>query len=367
MKRKMIMIASVAFIVLLLAGCGEVSRQNVPVDIPPSAFVDRMFAAEGNIYAIRSAGGYSYITTEFSNDPVCYQISKLLNGRYSDAIWHEQSGRLYYSDGYRVYSCDLTGNDKIAIWELPDGSKKDFVSIAAVADDCLLIEGGYGERKPAEHSISGDYMYRTRTYFSVNVKTGEAVSVLSEVPYYKMPNVLCSHGSSVLAVQLTDRDGYAPILENETQGEETARVVSIELLSGEVKELGFFTTVGTISHADGVVSDDKLYFMCERVGIYSMPLSEGEIERVRLDTTQVPGMDQFIGISQYNEKAYVLMWDGVTYPSSALCEWDMEKNILLPMATTDDTFTPMGFYIDSDTYFLFAGEEIISGGLSGNS
>lgn len=364
MKRNSLLMILLTFIVLLLAGCGEANRQNEPVDLPPSAFVDRMFAAEGSIYAIRSAGGYSYITTEFSSNPLCYRLAPLSNGKYSDAIWHPRSGRLYYSDGYKIYSCDLTGNDKTILWELPDGSKKDFASIVAMAEDCLLIEGGYGEKKPAEHSYdSGKYAYRTRTYFSVNVKTGEAVSVLSEVPYYKMPNILCSYGSSVLAVQLAEKNGYDPILENETLGEEAARVVSIDLLSGELKELGFFTTVGTISHADGVVIDKKLYFICERAGMYVMPLTGGEIERVQLDTARVPEMDQFVGVEEYDGKLYVLMWDGNTYPPSALCEWEEETGALIPVATTDNTFTATGFLVDGDTYFLFAGAEIISGEL----
>ena len=112
---------AITFAVLLLTGCSGGSHQNEPVEIPPSAFVDRIFTAEGNVYAIRSAGGYSYITTEFSNNPLCYQIAPLLNGKYSDAIWHPQSGRLYYSDGCGIYSCDLTGNNKTILWELPDG------------------------------------------------------------------------------------------------------------------------------------------------------------------------------------------------------------------------------------------------------
>ena len=97
--------------------------------------------------------------------------------------------------------------------------------------------------------------------------------------------------------------------------------------------------------------------------MYAIPITGGEIEGINLDTSRVPEMDQFVGVEEYDGKLYVLMWDGNTYPPSALCEWAEETGALVPVATTDGTFTATGFLVDGDTYFLFAGAEIISGEL----
>ena len=362
--KKICLLLTVIATLSALVGCAGEGKRNEPMELPEFAFIDRMFSAEGTVYAIRSAGGYSYITAEGSPAPVCYQLAALSNGRYSDAVWNESSGRLYYSDGCGVYCCDLTGNEKSIIWELPKGTKKDFVNIAASANDYLLVKGGYGERQSA--SRPEDYMYKTCGYYSLNIKTGEAIPVLNEVPFYKLPVVLCAYENTVIAVQLTSRDEYDPILVNKTQGEETARVLRMDLQTGESKELGSFCAIGTISAADGAVCDDRLYFICEKSGLYSMPLSGGEIERLQLDTARVPGMDQYISMEESKGAVYLLMWDGVTYPPSALCIWDPETG-LLPVTTTDNTFSATGFLIDRETYFLFAGAEIISGKLPEHS
>ena len=65
----------------------------------------------------------------------------------------------------------------------------------------------------------------------------------------------------------------------------------------------------------------------------------------------------------YNGKIFLLMWAGNTYPKAALCEWNRETGVLLPIVTTDSTFSATGFLIHSDSYYLYDEVKVVSGEL----
>ena len=146
---------------------------------------------------------------------------------------------------------------------------------------------------------------------------------------------------------------------------ETVAVLRLDLRSGERTELAAFTATGNISHADGAMLDDRLYFLYDRWRIYALPLSGGEIEQPSISTAQVPGMNQFIAIEEYRGEVYLLMWEGNTYPPAALCRWERESGELVPIVTTGSDFSPRGVLIAGEQYYLFSGKSMLSGELVG--
>ena len=367
MKRKYIGFLLNIFIAILLTACSHENKPNQPVKLPEYAFIDNIFLIGDNIYATRSAGnsegGYSYLSTELSDKQVSYPLASLRNGEENDALWHDSTKRLYYSEAHRVYSCDSTGNEKEILWELPEGSKNDAVEIIASAKEYLILKTAHGDRKPASQSLFGNFVYREYDYYSVNIVTGEALLLLSDIPYTRLPHPLCVHENTMIFLQLTGKEGYASPQENEMGTPEEACVMKIDLLTGKKTELGFMNTSGTISHAEGAVLEDRLYFIFEYGGFYSLPLSGGDMEAIYPDKSNVPEMDRYERIKAYNGKIFLLMWAGNTYPKAALCEWNRETGVLLPIVTTDSTFSATGFLIHSDSYYLYDEVKVVSGEL----
>ena len=336
---KKIFLLYLVFILLMLTGCIGISAGNEPLEIPDDAFISRMFYADENLYAIRSEGGYSYISHESSNPVHCYRLAEFSGGNHGDPIWHAPSGRLYFSNGHKVYSSDLSANGKELLWKFPRERKEDYARIMAVSDDCLVVCGF--------RWWSGQYP--NRDYYSVNISTGGAVKLLDEVPSVRDPIVLCCYENTALFAQ---KDG------------QNLRVLSFDLLSGESRELGRIAYEDRIYTANGVVLNDTLYFICENDGIYSVPFSGGTIEYRRPDTAQMSIlMNRLIAIEAYNDTLYILMgfgYDGFT----TLCGWEPTANTLYTVAATDHTFSATGFALGNNTYSIFARSKYLSGELT---
>ena len=322
-----------AAVLLLLSGCGNQNAVNKPAELPESTYIDRLFAVDGQLYSVRHGGGGAYINYESAEPPVCYQLPS------DDAAWHESSGRLYYSDGYQVHSCDLTGNEKTLAWKFQNKSKEDLADIMAAADDRLLVSGAYW----------WGGQYPTRDYYSLDVATGEAVKLMGDVALAFQPELLCTYENTAFLLQ-KDGNNY--------------RVLACDLLTGESRELGRFDYEAAIRIADGAVLGDRLYFICERNGIYSVPLSGGDVECRWLDTDLVPGMDRVVALEAYDGELYVLLKDGADYPPSAFCRWEAETNLLHPIFTSDGTFSAGNAFLHDGKYYLFTGSKLVDGELT---
>ena len=317
---------------LLLSGCSGKNAVNEPIELPETAYIDRLFAVDGQLYSVRHGSGAAYINHESAEPSVCYQIPS------DDAVWHESCARLYYSDGYQVYSCDLTGNEKTLVWTFQNKSKEDRADIMAAADGRLLVSGAYW----------WGGQYPTSDYYSLDVTTGEAVKLMGNVAVAFQPELLCIYGNTAFFVQKDGQNYY---------------VLACDLLSGESKELGRFDYEAAIRIADGAVLGDRLYFICERNGIYSVPLSGGEVEYRWPDTDLTPGMDRVVALDAYNGELYVLLKDGADYPPAAFCRWEAETNLLHPILTTDGTFSAGNAFLHDGKYYLFTGSKLVSGEL----
>lgn len=367
MKRKCVYVLLLIFLVLSLTACSNENQPNGPVELPEDAFIDNVFIIENKLYTTRSAGGkdggHSYITTELTNEQISYPLAALRSGGENDALWHDATKRLYYSEAQHIYSCDTTGNERELFWELPESTKNDIVKIIAATDDYLILKTAHGDRKPASLSLGGNFAYREYEFYSVNITTGESLLLLSEVPYTNLPTPLCVHENTILFVQLTGKQGKDDSRDNGTAALGEACVLQINLLTGEKTELGYLNTSGSISHAEGAVLNNTLYFIFEYGGFYSLPLSGGEINAIYPDKSNVPEMNRYERIKEYHGKIYILMWDGDTYPPTALCEWDPETGVLTPIAKTDSSFTATGFIVHSNSYYLFNEVNIESGEL----
>lgn len=349
---------ALALVLLLLIGCG----QNKPVELPEFAPIDRIFTVDETLYAVRSAGSRAYISTESAGETLAYRLSALANGRYSDALWHEQSGRLFFSVGYKVYSSDQTGGNKHLVWKLPDGTRKDFVRVFAAGEDRLLIKGGYGQRNRIMGS-NALYTYDSFEFFSLNVNTGEVLPLSSEIGMHRTLTPICAKGNTVWLLWQKGNLIASPVYVNQSQGTVPAYVLQLDLLTGEYKELGSFSVNGTVHSADGVVLDEQLYFMYDEGGVYTLPLSGGTVEILPLDTTNAPGMHLIKSMAEHEGNIYCLTWDSRSYPSSALCTWDPETGALMSFVTTDNTDTCDGFLVDGENYSLFSAYEIYCGTL----
>lgn len=366
MKKRCIAILSALLFLFPLSGCGQTSK---PVEMPQWAYIYDLFINDGTVYALRDQAD-TYITTELTDAPVCYMLDSKNQKEY-DALWHEPSKRLYFSDGYGIYHCDLTGKEKTLLWEHPEGTKKDFARIAAAGDDRLLVCVAYGTRNSAVYSKSTPYRYLTRDYFSVDIVTGEALPVLGGVASYEVPQIVCTHENTVFFLQITSRDNsYSPITQTSgssagsTSKRETVAVCSIDLLTGEKQELGTFYTYGSISSGDGAVLEDTLYFMYDYSGIYAVPLSGGSVGIRALISKHVDGMTTPAAIEEANGNLYILMWDGVNYPVGLLCEWEPETGVLYAAGENATLPSAIGAVIRGDTWYLFSGTEVITGTLS---
>lgn len=350
----------VVLFLLIATGCTGQTKPNEPVELPHGAFINRVFTVDGKVYAIRNAEGNAYITTEFSEGPLCYPLSKL-NGGYGDALWHAPSGRIYYSEGCAVYSCDVTGNDKKLIWRLPEGKKrKDRVQLLTVSNDRLLVSGAYAERKPAEYyAKSGTYSYDTRAYFSLDITTGKGLSILRG---NKRLVPICVQKNTLWAVEQSVGSWDSVLLEDMTRREKTGQILRVDLLTGERKELHTFENLGTASKACGVVTNDSLY--CSIDGMFcAIPLVGGAPDFKWPDEFRAAGMDQVRSIAEYDGAIYVLMEDDTADLTLALCQWKLKSEELLPIFASEDAFYPGGFHIDGERYFLFMGDEMIWGKL----
>ena len=338
MKKRASIISTIAVcfllaaVLLLLSGCGNQNAVNEPIELPETAYIDRLFAVDGQLYSVRHGGGGAYINYESAEPSVCYQLPS------DDAVWHESSARLYYSDGYQVHSCDLTGNEKTLVWKFKNKSKEDRADILAAADDRLLVSGAYW----------WGGQYPTCDYYSLDAATGEAVKLMGDVPTAFQPELLCTHGNTAFFVQ-KNGGNY--------------RVLACDLLTGESKELGRFDYEVLIYTADGAVLGDRLYFICERNGIYSVPLSGGEVEHSWPDTDLVLGMDRVIAVEAYEGELYALLWDGADSPPAAFCKWEPDTNLLHPIFTSDGTFSASDVFLHDGEYCLFTGAKLMNGEL----
>ena len=330
MKKRVIWLLIAAM--FLLSGCGGRNAVNEPVELPETAYIGRMFAVDGQLYSVRHGSGAAYINYESAEPSVCYQLPS------DDAVWHESSARLYYSDGYQVYSCDLTGNEKTLVWTFQNKSKEDRADILAAADDRLLVSGAYW----------WGGQYPTCDYYSLDAATGETVKLMGDVTAAFQPELLCTYENTAFFVQKNGQN---------------YRVLACDLLSGESKELGRFDYEVPIYTADGAVLSDRLYFICERNGIYSVPLSGGEVEYCWPDTGLVLGMDRLIAVEAYEGELYALLWDGADSPPVAFCKWEPDTNLLHPIFTSDGTFSASDVFLHDGEYYLFTGAKLMNGEL----
>ncbi len=349
---------ALALVLLLLIGCG----QNKPVELPEYAPIDRLFTVDDELYAVHSAGSRAYISTESAGETLAYPLGALADGNFSDALWHEQSGQLFYSIGYKLYSSDQTGNNKHLVWKLPDGTRKDFVRVFAAGEDRLLIKGGYGQRNRNMGS-NALYTYDSFEFFSLNVNTGEVLPLSSEIGTHRTLTPICAKGNTVWLLWQKGNLIASPVYVNQSQGTVPAYVLQLDLLTGEYRELGSFSVNGTVHSADGVVLDEQLYFMYNEGGVYTLPLSGGTVETLPLDNTNAPGMHLIKSMAEHEGNIYCLTWDSRSYPSSALCTWDPETGALMSFVTMDNTDTCDGFLVDGENYSLFSAYEIYCGTL----
>lgn len=346
MKKSCTLILSVLLALQVLTGCRG-DKVNEPTELPEDAYIYDLFTTDGNVYALRDDGKHTYISTEFSDEPVCYQLPG-----DSDAVWHAPSGRLYYGDGCGIYSCDLTGNDRMLLWELPDGTRKDYARVEAIFDDWIFICVGYGN---------------TYRYFALNLNTGEDQAILgvslagtpairdsldTSTSYTGLPEVLCLYGDTLLYLQKNRTD--------------TISVWSASLSSGEITQLGSFSSNGNPGSCGGFVREDTLYFNNSNYSfIYSVPLSGGEVAFIPLDTEQADGMTLLTQLREVDGTVYVLMRDGTTYHNAMLCELDIDSKALRAVDEEKRTLPEAeGFWIDKDQYFIFSRTAIASGELS---
>lgn len=271
-------------------------------------------------------------------------LSEIQNG---DAVWCRANGKIYYSNGGKVFSCNAAGKDTEFVCKLPRKLRKNFVTISAATADNLIIQCGK----------------RACNYYSLNIQTGESVLLFENILYNSL-QVLCSSDSTLFSLQKPQKANYDPILINTVREEETVYVLSTNIDTAESELLGHISINGGISNADGAVSESRLFFVCKpATGMYSISLTGGDVEFILPDTQAIPEMDEVVSLEEKDGVLYMLMQSETANPKSALCKYDPQTNKALPVVTIDNTFAAKNFLIDGNAYYLFDESNSLSGQL----
>lgn len=354
--KKRYMIGIIALLILLtLSGCGKESK---PINLPTGTdlALEQVFEAEGKIYylysnwELRTRTRDYYLATEDMTDGTAYALNGL-------CTWHEGSGRLYYTEKHKLYSCDLQGGDKTLVWEWKEGKREDTLRVAACSEDRLLLRGAHGTRNYALTTS-----YYTGEYFSVDPISGAGKVIIPKGGYYAAPGILCTQGNEIFYLQVAD--GHYSDGINVTKKYNTVLIKRLDLVSGESRELGSFKQygVGTGIAGNGCISGESLYFVlggAERGHrIFEIPLAGGEVtER----DTKYFGNDREKG--EWVTPQELVEYDGMIYSrsGSGLFAWNRESGEL---SLINDGYTDADHILFSNgMYYLYTWKEVHSGKL----
>lgn len=332
MKRDLIIICVLLALFSLLTGCG-----NDPEKKPENAKIINIFEVDGISYAVRS-GEHLFLEKETEEGSKFIKLTGQNDRATGNAVWHENSGRIYYTRNHKIYSCDLNGENKKLIWKLPGGGWKDYLTISAATDDYLLLESAYKKV---------DYSYLTRDMYSLDLSTGTATPIMQKITHNKVPMVLSTYGNTVAVIQTTE-------------ARSKARIMTFDLENIEVKEILRMDSSSGFDNAYGALCGDTLYFISGRAAMYAVSLSDGTVVPVQPDTSLVPELSVYYSIQKCGDKVYFLIANRDN-SSTALCEYDTARNLLIPVVTTGEEMKARNFHICGDTYYLYYGSRFISG------
>jgi len=230
--------------------------------------------------------------------------------------------------------------DKKLMWKLPKGGWKDYLTIAAAGEDYLLLEAAYKKV---------NYSYMTRDMYSFDLNTGTVAPILQEITQHKVPIVLGVYDNTAAVIQMTD-------------AWTKARVMTFDLETAGYTEILKMDSSSGFENTYGALYDDTLYIMSGKSTMYSASVSGGKIEEVKPDMSLIPDLCDYYSIRTYDGKVYILMADSYN-TSTALCEYDVEKNQLIPLVTTGEEMKARDFCIVGDTYYMWYGSRYVSGTL----
>lgn len=174
----------------------EYERKQVQPD-QMGQYAEDILLVDNEAYIFSTHSGERYIAHASEN-----KYRPLPGG--DDIKWSETQRCFYYSDGKKIYSCDINGKNKTQVWKAPEGNR---VWVSLITDKWILVQVGYG-------SPNDYYMW---SFYVIDPVSLESKQI---VPDFTLPTAREFTAGQRDKLYYTTRDGAAGIVDAAT-GEDT--------------------------------------------------------------------------------------------------------------------------------------------------
>ena len=159
----------------------------------------------------------------------------------------------------------------------------------------------------------------------------------------EIPYLLCMDGQSAYIMQRTAVDEIS--------------MFSVDLTHMHMETITKLGTKSKFNRCEGLIQEQTLHMISSiQDGIMSISLEDGAITETLLKNPDHPKHILPWRLQSADGQIYVLVWDGVDYPTGMLCRWNPVENSLLRIS--DQLSSAEDFFIDGNDIYIWSGREL---------
>ena len=334
---------AICLVIIVLTGCSSSKTPSAPN--PEELRYRSVFISDGVVHAVCTEGRQTYLTEVFMEDPQ-YRLLQEENENSHDVIWNDPLQRVLFTEGYDILAYDPVSREQSLFWEMPEGTRKNKISMEGASDHWIFLRIGYGERKWMGSANSDPYSYYVNSLGFLNIESGVYTPWCQIDLRYNgsyRPFLICMDDQTAYIMQRTADDEIS--------------IFSVALDTMRTETVTTLKTRAKLGRCEGVMQDQTLHLISDiSEGILSISLKDGTTTETLLKNPSSPEHTLPWRLQSADGHIYVLAWDGVDYPTAILCRWDPIENSLLELS--DQISSAENFFIDGNDIYIWSGQEL---------
>ena len=334
---------AICLAIIVLTGCSSSKTPSAPN--PEELRYRSVFIAEGVVYAVCTDGRQTCLTEVFMEDPQ-YRLLQAENENSHDVIWNDPLQRVLFTEGYDILAYDPVSGEQSLFWEMPEGTRKNKISMEGASDHWIFLRIGYGERQWKGSADPDPFSYYVNSLGFLDLETG-IYSPWCQIDLryngsYR-PFLICMDDQTAYIMQRTADDEIS--------------IFSVTLDTMRTETVTTLKTRAKLGCCEGVVQDQSLHLISDiSEGILSISLKDGMTTETLLKNPSSPEHTLPWRLQAADGQVCVLAWDGVDYPTAMLCQWDPAGDSLLGLSEIMPSAED--FLFDGNDMYIWSGRKL---------